>query len=156
MSKDIRLNFYGSVTSEGQIKLPRKRFKEEVLSAFLGSSIEVIVKRKRKRRSTPQNAYYWGVMIPYVLRGFIDAGNNLQESNKEHHELIHTFLKDKFLHNGIEIVNAQGEVHTTPPSTQRCTTTEFMEYMDQVKMWSAEFLNTNIPDPEEQLNFFAP
>lgn len=152
--KDIKLSYYGRV-KEGKIALPRKRLHTEVVGTFEGHSIEVIFQRKRNRRSSPQNRYYWSVVIPFVLRAFIDLGHReLQEGNKHHHEMIHEVLKDRFLDNGIELSDADGQVIDGPSSTTRCTTTEFMDYLAQIQQWAAESLNTVIPDPNEQLEVF--
>ena len=152
--KDPKLTYYGKVSESGEISLP-KRLRKEVSEQLAGHGIEVTFRRKRKRRSNEQNAYYWGVVIPYVLRGFIELGNDFQEGNKEHHEIAHEFLKGKFLHNGLDFYDAEGNVYTSTPSTKRCTTTEMMDYIDMIQRWAAEYLNVNIPDPDEQLNFFA-
>ena len=145
----MNLRYSGKVSEAGEISLP-KRMRKEIAQMFAGKPIEIIVKRKRKQRSTEQNAYYWGVVVPIVLGGFIELGNDLQEGNPEHHDLVHEFLKTKFLTNGLDIVDAAGEVHKTGNSTKRLTTSEMMDYIAQVQRWSAEYLNVTIPDPNEQ------
>lgn len=149
----ITLSYYGEVSEDGQISLP-KRMRSEMAKAFKGKRIEVTVKQRYKQRSSPQNRYYWGVLIPSILLAFIDLGNDLQQDNPEHLEMVHGFLKDKFLHNGIEIANAQGEVEQLPPSTTRLSTIEQEEYHEDIRRWAAEFLNVVIPLPNEQLEIF--
>lgn len=153
MKKEIKLSYYGKV-KDGKIELPRKRLAKEVVSAFEGHGIEVIFMRKRNRRSDPQNKYYWGVVIPIILNAFIDLGHDLQSGNSEHREMIHGFLKERFLQNGIEIADANAETITGPSSTTYCTTVEFMEYLDRVAQWAAEALYIAIPEPNEQLEAF--
>jgi len=152
---DTKYTYHGKVTEAGEIKLPGKRMRKELAGSFRGRGIEVTVRRKRKRRSNDQNAYYWGVVIPYVLRAFIHLGNDLQEGSQEHREIVHTMLKDKFLDNRVRLVDAHGQVEEVAPSTTRCTTTEMMEYIDRIQRWAAEYLDCVIPDPGEQVNFFA-
>ena len=94
------------------------------------------------------------MVIPIILQAFIELGNNLQTGNPEHVDLIHSFLKDRFLNNGIEFTDSNGEVHKGPPSTTYCTTVEFMEYLDEIAQWAAESLNIAIPEPNEQLEAF--
>lgn len=149
----ITLSYYGEVSEDGQISLP-KRMRAEMAKAFKGKRIEVTVKQRYKQRSSPQNRYYWGVLIPSILLAFIDLGNDLQQDNQEHLDMVHGFLKDKFLHNGIEIANAQGEVEQLPPSTTRLSTIEQEEYHEDIRRWAAEFLNVVIPLPNEQLEIF--
>lgn len=57
MHRDIKLEYYGKVSAEGEITLP-KRIRKEIADAFSGRGIHIVVKRKRKRRSLNQNDYY--------------------------------------------------------------------------------------------------
>lgn len=150
---DIKLTYQGSV-KDGTIKLPQ-RLRKEVAGAFDGKQIEVTFKRKRKRRSNQQNAYYWGVMIPAIVEAMIDLGNDaLQTGNTEHIDAVHYFLKKKFLTNGTEVFGVDSDCIQLVGSTTLCTTTEFMEYIGKIQQWAAEFLNIYIPDPNEQLSVF--
>lgn len=149
----IVLNYYGQVDEQGTIKLPKK-MRGEIASSFKGKRIEVTVKQKYKQRSSNQNRYYWGVVVPAILLTFIDIGNDLQQGNPEHLEMIHGFLKDKFLDNGIEICNAHGEAEKLPPSTTRLSTVEQEEYHARIIQWAAEYLNIVIPLPNEQMEIF--
>lgn len=153
MKQDITMEYTGRVTETGEIELP-KRMRKEMVSAFRGHRIEVKVRRLRKRRSTNQNRYYWGVLIPAVLAAFVEAGNDLQSGNQAHHELVHEFLKNKFLDNGIEVHDADGTLHKTPPSTTRLTTTEQEDYHESIRRFAAEYLGTVIPLPNEQMEIF--
>lgn len=148
-----KLTYTGPVDDQGRIDLP-KRARKEIADSFAGKRVEVVIKRARKQRSNAQNAYYWGVVVPFVLRGFIELGNSLTEGNPDDHELIHEFLKAKFLRNGAEIVDADGLVHELPGSTTKTTTVEFMEYLDRIINFAAESLNVVIPPPNEQLELW--
>ena len=150
---DITLEYYGSVSDTGEISLP-KRMRKEIAKAFQGHSIEVTVRRKRRRRSSNQNAYYWSVVVPAVVRAFIDLGNDLQQGNKQHHEEVHEFLKRRFLDNGRDVVDAEGQAHKLPPSTRMCTTVEQEEYHDRIRQFAAEFLGVVIPLPNEQMEIW--
>ena len=144
------LTYTGRVTEDGEIHLPSKKLKEEVSRSMAGKQVEVTFKVKRRQRSNPQNAYYWSAVIPSVLDGLIDLGHNFQSGNKEHEEMLHGWLKSRFLDNGLSFADANGEEHKMPPSTKICTTTEFAEYLDAIIMWAAEDLHIKIPQPEEQ------
>jgi len=148
----MKLIYFGKVDEAGNIRLP-KRMRKEIESAFVGKPIQVEVKRKAKRRSNDQNAYYWGVIIPIVLQAFIDLGNELQHNNPEHAQIVHEFLKDKFLNNGLDLVDAKGQAHKTGASTRRLTTAQFDEYKNKIQQFGAEYLNVQIPDPNEQIEF---
>jgi hypothetical protein len=146
----ITLSYFGEVTDTGELKLPGQKMRREIGKVFAGKRVEVTVKQKAKWRSSPQNRYYWGCLIPGVLDALIDAGNDLQQGNEEHLQMIHEFCKNKFLQNGIEIVNLEGEVEKLPPSTTRNGTIDQEEYHESIRRWAAEYLNYSIPLPNEQ------
>lgn len=131
-----------------------KRARKEIGEAFAGKTLQVRIRVNYRVRSDPQNRYYFGVMIPYILQAFIDLGNEgLFAGSRESINLIHEFLKSKFLP-PIEIVNATGEVERIPGSTRKLSKVEFMDYIALIQMWAAEFLFITIPDPGEQLELW--
>lgn len=101
-----------------------------------------------KQRSNQQNRFYWGVVVPMVRDGFNEKGTEL--SLEETHE----FLKYKF--NSTEFVNHDtGECLPVPISTTKLMTTGFMEYVEKIQRFAAEWFGIVIPDPGEilTLNF---
>jgi hypothetical protein len=151
----ITLSYFGEVSEDGQISLP-KRMRTEMAKAFKGKRIEVSIKQRYKQRSSPQLRYYFGVIVRSILLAFIELGHDLQVDNPEHIQMVHEFLKHKFLHNGITIVNIHGEVEQLAPSTTRLTTVEEEDYHEDIRRWAAEFLNVVIALPNEQLEIFKP
>jgi len=148
-SMSNKLTYTGPVDESGRVEIP-KRARKEIAQAFAGRRVVVTIERARKTRSTPQNAYYWGVVVPYIVRAFIEAGNGLTEGNKDDHELMHQFLKDRFLKNGVTISDQDGVAYELSSSTTRATTFEFMEYLDKIIHFAADSLNTVIPPPNTQ------
>lgn len=152
---DITLTYTGKVTEQGKLELPRKRLAREI-TVFSGKRVDVLIRPHRKRRTSPQNRYYWGAVIPAIIQAFIDFGHEgLQVGSAESAETIHEFLKGKFLDNGIEVGDVNSELIKLPSSTTRCSTSEFMDYIAMIQKWAAEFLGIVIPDPGEQLDIFA-
>lgn len=149
------LELYGTVDEHGNIELP-KTMRKQIVQLFRGKDgkkthIVVTVKRRRKQRSSPQNRYYRGVLLPHLLRALIEAGNNfLIEGNAEDLKYLHGWMKDLHLRNGVDVVDANGVVHTLPPSTTRNSPTEQEEYHDRIRQWAADNLNYSIPLPNEQ------
>jgi organic radical activating enzyme len=97
-----------------------------------------------KKRTSPQNRYYHGIVVPMVRKGIEEMGTEitLQET--------HEFLKARF--NSVELVNKEsGEVHQVPKSTAGLTTVEFNEFIEKIQRFAAEFLGIVIPDPGEVL-----
>ena len=146
------LQYFATVTDTGKISVPC-RMEQEVGEKFRGQKIEIVFRKKKKIRSSGQNRYYWKVVIPYILEAFIDLGNDLQEGNPEHAELIHDFLKRRCLP-ARQVCDAQGELIELAPSTAGLSTTEMMEYIERVCLFAAESLNVAIPQPSEQTRIF--
>lgn len=99
--------------------------------------------RKSVKRSDPQNRYYWGVVIKEIAIRLRDLGNDWLSD-----EDVHDLMKLKF--NGEKIAGEGGEVLEIPKSTANLTKTQFMEYMETVRAWAADFLGICIPDPGQQ------
>ena len=139
---DLILIYSGKVKN-GELKIVnRPQFNRE-LEYFEGKDVEVQVRKKRKKRSLMQNAYYFGVVVPCVVEGLKDAGYRVNR------ELAHEFLKSKFARE--EIVNEEtGEVLSIIGSTAKMTTSKMMDYFAEITQWAAEYLNIQIPLPGEQ------
>ena len=146
MSKS--LTYIGTVSPIGEIKLP-KRLRAEVGKAFAGKDVIVTFARPKKTRSSEQNRYYWGVVVRMVCEGFQALGNPVNPDSAEDAELVHTYLKRRFLE-PIRVADANGEVHELGHTTTQLTTSQMMDYIAQVQQFAAEFLNVIIPDPGEQ------
>jgi hypothetical protein len=119
----------------------------EVIQSLEGKDIVIIIEKRRKKRSNPQNAYYWSVVLPMMQTGFY---NNLGEhvGIQEAHE----FLKGRFLFR--EVVNQElGEVIKLSKSTTELSTIEWEEYMDSIRAFSTEFLGIQIPLPNENITY---
>ena len=103
---------------------------------------------KQNKRSNPQNAYYWGLVIPLLKKAFEDLGHELTA------EEVHEFLKAKF--NFKEIINQEtGEVNQIPLSTTRLSKSEFSDYIEKIQIFAATFLNLVVPGPGSQSEMFT-
>lgn len=148
------LEYNGRVTKEGDIGLP-KRMRPDIIAAFhradQDTAITVTVKRKRKTRSLPQNAYYWGVIIETLYTYFSDwsPGEWTRES-------VHVYLKERFLPIIFEIdrpafvVPDTGEQIVAPYSTTKLSTADFAAYVDTITAWAAQDLQIFIAEPNDE------
>lgn len=118
----------------------------DILAQFQGKTIELTFEIKRKKRSNPQNAFWWGVVIPMVKNGIEEHGTKLTA------EQTHDLLKQKFLAYQIPI-DQDGNTETIFKNTSGLDTFEFNQLIEQTQRWSAEWLGIIIPDPNEQLTF---
>ena len=98
---------------------------------------------KANKRTSPQNRYYFGLVVPMMQKGFEDLGHEL--SKQETHE----FLKSKF--NSVTLVNHDtGETINVPKSTTKLSKSDFGEYIEKIQRFAAEFLNIVIPEAGER------
>jgi len=113
------------------------------LAVFEGKEVEVEIRQKKSRRSSPQNRYYWSAVIP-ALKHAMEAKGFVIKSKDQVHEL----MKFKFLKG--EILNvATGELIETLGSTRNLSRSDFSDYIMQIKAWAATYLECDIPDPNE-------
>lgn len=135
------ISAYGTI-KDGKLTLAnRKRFEAE-LKGFKDCAVELIVKKKN-RRSTPQNSFYWGVVVQEVRLGLLEIGYRMSADE------VHYFLKQKF--NPVEIPSIDGEVIQVPGSTTELNKTEFSEYVERITEWAAEYLGVMIPPANTDL-----
>lgn len=102
--------------------------------------------KSTKQRSTQQNAYYWGVVLPLVYEGLKAAGFESVRNNEDVHLITASlFLKVAEEKNGVKIEKII--------STTELSTVGFMEYLQNITIWAFDYLGIKIPEPNEQLNF---
>ena len=110
-----------------------------------GREIVITIERKKKKRSSLQNAYYWGCLINMVRIGIKDATGHNSSIDE-----VHNYLSGKF--HTTEIVNkTTGEIDVMPKSTTEDTTVQFEEYQLECRAWAKEWLGIDIPLPNEQI-----
>ncbi len=147
-----KLQYLGRVLDDGTIRLP-ERFKTEVAAMFQGKEFTLTVKPEMRTKTNKQLRYYFGVVLPYILQGFQDVGNNIPDT-KEGIQLVHTLMKRRFLE-PVCIADANGEIHEVEPSLEDAAKEVVCEYIDRCIDFAEEFLNVHIPAPNEQskMNF---
>lgn len=99
----------------------------------LSGEVELTVKPPIKHRSSPENRYYWSVIIQMISD---ETGASPED--------VHQEMKRMFLRVG-------GEKIPITKSTTELSTTEFEDYVSKIRMWAASFLNLTIPLPNEIL-----
>lgn len=136
----MKIEYPGRII-DGQLKITdRKDFDSEIKSQK-NCYVKVTIQKMKRTRSNEQNRYWWGVVIAYLKRGFLDLGHDLEPSE------VHNFVKHKFCR--YELVNEEtGEIIETVKGTSKMTTTEMMTLISDIQEWAAIFMNINIPDPD--------
>lgn len=147
----MKLRYNGKI-KDGRLRIFRRATLLKDLEAFDGTNVVITIEKRRKARSTEQNRYLWGVVYECALQGFKDidptgtAGLTVED--------VHEFFKDRFLHNGRDVVTAQGEVLTMKSTTTELSTTDMMVYIEEIIRFCAEYLNTAVPEPNTQATMF--
>ena len=80
-----------------------------------------------RKRSSQQNRYYHGVVVPAYKTAFVSFGHKV--TTKE----VHSWIKQRFV---IE-------------STTKLSTTEWEEFIIKLQAYASNILNIQIPDPNE-------
>lgn len=124
---------------------------DEFREAFRGlkEGKHLVTVKDYRRRSLPQNAYYWSVVVPMVRRGLYESGFDEVQTDQDAHELI----KKEFVRK--EFVNKQtGEVVSITGSTAGLSVSEFAEYLEKICRWASEYLGVVIPSPNQEMAQF--
>ena len=138
-----QIKILSRVDENGNLKRNRK-FIADAIKSFSGKEIEIIIKRKYKQRSNQQNAFYWGITLPFFQNLFHDAWGEIRSI-----EEIHEILKSTC--NYTEIPNPNtGEAQRIPRSTTELTTSEWMDYELKMEQFAMDFFNSTLPKPNVQ------
>jgi hypothetical protein len=127
--------FIGVVTETGKLVLDAPKVFRAYVARFIGEEVEVEVRKRRSKRSTEQNAFYWSVVIP-----------PLAEHCGYTHDEMHEALKAKFL--GQEDLS-RGLLRIG--STRKLSTAEFSDYLERVTVWAAGELGVVIAPPAREV-----
>jgi len=123
----------------------------QAIQSFNGKEVVITFSKPKKSRSNNQNSYYWGVVLPLVQKGLLDATGELRSNDNIHYKILLPLFAPTN-----EIVNVDsGECINERLTSSEMTTTQFCEYIMEVQKWGAEFLGIDIPSPNEEnlLNF---
>jgi len=139
------MKYQGTIKLDnGVLKLVNKEEMLKFAQSLNCKEFTFTLEKKRIKRSTKQNNYYWGVVVPLVKQGLTEFGYIVNI------ESTHDFIKLEF--NYKEIVNQNtGEIKRLPNSTTQLTKTEFSQMIERVKQWASEWCNIYIPDDGEQI-----
>jgi len=126
-----------------------KRNRNLVLNAikhFNNTEVVITFSKAKKERSNQQNRFYWGVVVPLVQNGLLEATGELRSNENIHYKILLPMFAPVN-----ELVNKDtGECISEKITSSDMTTTQFMEFILEVQKWSAEFLNIDIPNPNEE------
>lgn len=123
----------------------------QAIQSFNGKEVVITFSKPKKSRSNNQNSFYWGVVLPLVQKGLLDATGELRSNDNIHYKILLPLFAATN-----EIANTDsGECINERLTSSEMTTTQFCEYIIEIQKWAAEFLGIDIPSPNEEnlLNF---
>lgn len=118
---------------------------KDAIQTFEGKQIVIKIEKAKKKRSTQQNRFYYGVIIPIVQNCLKDAGHIM--TNESTHDLI----KLKFLKEALFVNEETGEVIERIKSTTELSTSQFMNLMAEINNFTFEYFGVSLPSPNEDL-----
>jgi hypothetical protein len=118
---------------------------KDAIQTFEGKQIVIKIEKAKKKRSTQQNRFYYGVIIPIVQNCLKDAGHIM--TNESTHDLI----KLKFLKEALFVNQETGEVIERIKSTTELSTSQFMDLLAEINNFTFEYFGVTLPSPNEDL-----
>lgn len=143
---NVELIYNAKVSTDGIMTIQNRTAFNKELELFAGKEVEIVVKRKRSRRSNPQNRYFHGVAIPIVKQRLLELGFDEAHSN----EWVKDFIKFNCLK--VEVTNpGTGEIMETLGKTSGLNKSEFADMVERLERFCAEKLDIQLPMPGEVL-----
>ena len=132
-----------STVTNGKMSRNRNEL-SKALTQFEGMDIHISIEKAKKTRSTPQNAYYHGCVIPLIRMGLKDTTGDTYSN-----EQVHDLMKTRFL--CLDVHLRDGEFMQAIRSTTELSTFDFEEYMENCRAFALEFLGVTIALPNENI-----
>lgn len=133
-----------SEVKNGSLTRNRNLIKDAIVT-FEGKQVVIKIEKFKKKRSTQQNRFYYGVIIPIVQNCLKEAGHVM--TNESTHDLI----KLKFLKETLFVNETTGEVIERIKSTTELSTSQFMDLLAEINNFTFEYFGVSLPSPNDDL-----
>ena len=118
---------------------------KDAIQTFEGKQIIIKIEKAKKKRSTQQNRFYYGVIIPIVQNCLKEAGHVMTNEN------THDLIKLKFLKETLFVNEDTGEVIERIKSTTELSTSQFMNLLAEINNFTFEYFGVSLPSPNDDL-----
>ena len=118
---------------------------KDAIATFEGKQIVIKIEKFKKKRSTQQNRFYYGIVVPIVQNCLKEAGHIM--TNESTHDLI----KLKFLKETLFVNETTGEVIERIKSTTELSTSQFMDLLAEINNFTFEYFGVSLPSPNDDL-----
>lgn len=122
--------------------LVNRHLLDNAIKQHEGQRVTVTVKKYVNRRSTRQNAYYYGVVIPALVKAGNERGCCICP------EALHLYLKGQIGGFKKAVEQIDGTVTWEVDTSTKLTTAEWEDWMTKIRVWAAE-QGLMIPMPNE-------
>ena len=136
------------VIKNGVLSIRYRSLFDKALIEFGDCEVEIKVSKKFRKRTSPQNRYYWSVIVQYWMQLLTDSQGEVYTKDR-----THNFLKTNFNYREV-VIEETGEVLREMKSTTENKTFEMEEYHEVCRQKALEFFGVTIPLPNEQLEIF--
>ena len=127
-----------AIVKDGRVIFNDKsKFDSDALK-YEGKNIEVVIRERKNRRSLNLNSYYWAVAVKLL------SEHTGYDKDDMHEILKSMFLRTRYKLNGVWTDGTK--------STTKLSSSEMMEYIDNVKRFASTELSVFIPDPNESVH----
>ena len=133
-----------SEVKNGSLTRNRNLIKDAIAS-FEGKQVVIKIEKFKKKRSTQQNRFYFGIVVPIVQNCLKEAGHIM--TNESTHDLI----KLKFLKETLFVNETTGEIIERIKSTTELSTSQFMDLLAEINNFTFEYFGVILPSPNDDL-----
>lgn len=133
-----------SEVKNGSLTRNRNLIKDAIVT-FEGKQVVIKIEKFKKKRSTQQNRFYYGVIIPIVQNCLKEAGHIMTS------ESTHDLIKLKFLKETLFVNETTGEVIERIKSTTELSTSQFMDLLAEINNFTFEYFGVSLPSPNDDL-----
>lgn len=117
---------------------------KDVLQRMEGQRISITLAKAKKKRSSRQNAFYYGVVVPMVKGLFAAGGDTVSD------EFVHRYLKAE-IGGYIRVIKLpDGGKRYDVDSSTKLTTQDWEDWMEKIRAWAAQY-DLQIPLPNETI-----
>lgn len=133
--------YYGKVVNK-RIQWPgsEARRMAQHIEKLDGQEIEVVLRKRKSKRSEQQNKYLFGCVYPLIA-----------EHTGEHANLVHKWCAEEFLPK--DVIKIAGKEKIVTPSTTELSTKTMAEYIERIRLWANEELQITIPSSNEPYEY---
>ena len=131
---------YGFVSEDVKLEMEQPSDVTRVLRGLVGEVVEVIIRKRRSKRSDRQNAWYWSQILEL-----------LSERTGHTPDELHEYCKARFIPKRLAICDGNGVViddRVVGGSTTKLNREQMADFCEEIRRWAAEDLGLVIPDPD--------